>query len=271
MIQEYVIYLRKIRGYSENTIKAYAKDVEEFATWLKENKEDARWSTTTRDDVDKYIIYQTEKGHSASTTNRQLAAISSIYKYFQRQGFDAENPCKYESRKPIAERIPNTIPMNNLRTAYANSRGGARRMLGILISTGIRIQEMLDLTWEDINFEENTIRVQGKGDKQRDVFPDKNVLDEFRQLYIMAKPTGKIFFFGQRKAREIIWEALRPYCRAKQLSPHAIRHSYATDLAQRGYNVSYIAKILGHKHLETTQKYIDSAAIATNAYRLSIT
>ena len=134
-------------------------------------------------------------------------------------------------------------------------------MIGLLATTGIRLQEMLDLKWEDINFEENSLRIHGKGNKERKVYTTEEVLSEAKQAKKYSNPINKMFFISQRNARTIIWEALKPFSKAKQLSPHAIRHTYATELAKKGENVATISKILGHSSIKTTQKYIDMSQV----------
>lgn len=257
MIQEYMNYLRNIRGLSENTIIAYGKDLHAFVEWAKRNKKEARWSNITMDDVDKYITNLAINGLSAATTNRKLSAISGIYSFFRHKGMAVENPCRWESRRKIAERIPNTIDENQLLDAYKYANGIARIALGLFMSTGIRIQELLDMTWESINFEQNSIRIKGKGRKERMVYTTADKLETLKATYEMSHPKGTIFKMEQRQMRTLIFNALKPYCRAKQLSPHAIRHTFATHAANQGANVTTLATALGHKNIETTQKYID--------------
>jgi len=257
MIPEFITYLSSLKGYSENTVKAYVKDLHAFAYYMKQARQDARWSNITRDDIDTYIIEQQHKGLKPATTNRQLAAISSIYRFFMRQGICTENPCKYESRRKIAETIPTTIPVEDIRNAYRLSNGVGKQMLGILATTGIRIQELLDLKWEDIDFTTCELRIFGKGNKQRIVKTEPGVLATWRETNRSLNPQGKIFFFGQRKARRIIYETLRPFCHYQHLNPHTIRHTFATQLAMQGESTTSIALALGHKNISTTQKYID--------------
>lgn len=111
MIQQYIDYLTSIRGYSINTAKAYGRDLRTFVNWAKANLQDARWSAITRDDIDKYITWQVEQGKAPASTNRHLSAISGIYGYFKRQGYQIDNPCKFESRRKLTKTIPNTIPI----------------------------------------------------------------------------------------------------------------------------------------------------------------
>jgi Site-specific recombinase XerD len=166
MIREFENYLRSIRGYSENTIRAYMSDLKNFVLWVRTHKEGATWSTITREDIDEYMTEQTRRELRPSTINRMLASVGALYKYMQREGYEVENPCKYESRKKMPTTIPDTIPVKKIAQAYKHARGVKKHMLGILATTGLRIQEMLDIRYEDIDFESNTIKVTGKGSKE---------------------------------------------------------------------------------------------------------
>lgn len=257
MIEQYINYLRTLKGYSENTCQSYEKDLKDFARWAKENISHVKWSTITRDDIDRYISDMVKAGLKPATTNRRLAAISGIYRFFKRQGLSVSNPAQYESRRKIGDHIPNTIPYKELEQAYIHSHGVVKVMLGLLATTGIRIQELLDLKYEDIDFEKSSIRVHGKGNKERIVYTLPEQLETLREVQNINHSSGQIFTQDQRTARRMIWEALKPFSNAKQLSPHAIRHTFATNMAEKGVNCSTLQNILGHKHMETTQQYID--------------
>lgn len=257
MITKYISYLRDIRNYSENTLTGYEKDLRVFSKWAQAHLEHARWSEITRSDIDQYVHEMVASGMKPSSSNRRLSAISGIYEYFRREGYDVENPCKYESRRKVSKTLPNTINEEELKAAYENATGATKTMIGILMSTGIRLQEMLELSWEDIDFTDSSLRINGKGAKQRVVYSTREILADLALYKSQTNASGRIFGIDQRTARYMIYEALRPYCSAKQLSPHAIRHTWATHLAKMGANVSQIGTLLGHEHLETTQKYID--------------
>ncbi len=256
MIEDFINYLVTLKGYSVNTAEAYRRDLYDFAAWARSNLADARWSVITRTDIDNYIQYCVDSDLKPATTNRRLASISGLYRFFKRQGHDIENPCKYESRRKIADTIPNTIPMAELQEAYNHAMGATKIMLGLLATTGIRIQELLDLRYEDIDFEKASIKVRGKGNKERLLYTSPNHLDTLRLAHLNGA-SGIIFNLTQRDARRMIWESLKPYSHAPQLSPHAIRHTFATNQAANGTNCSTLAEMLGHKDLNTTQKYID--------------
>ena len=146
-----------------------------------------------------------------------------------------------------------------------------KTMLGLLATTGIRLQEMLNLKWQDIDFENAQLRIMGKGSKERIVQTDAKVLERLAQVRQYARPEMRLFYVSQRHTRYLIYEALKPYSNSRQLSPHAIRHTYATELAKNGESTTTIAKILGHSHLETSQKYINMAEIAAPRHAISLT
>lgn len=257
MIQEYIAYLTGIRGYSEHTARAYEHDVREFARWLNSQYVNARWSLTTREDVDSYIIELQRRGLKPATTNRALASISGLFDWLKRCGKEVTNPCRFESRRKEAKALPPTIARGELKEAYEHAHGVAKTMLGILMTTGMRIQELLNMTWECIDFEQSCITVSGKGMKERRVYSTPSALETLKTVYSSSPQRGLIFKMEQRRARRMIWEVLKGHCKAKQLSPHAIRHTVATEMAAQGVNATTIAKVLGHESIKTTQKYID--------------
>lgn len=271
MIREFATYLESVRGYSPNTIQAYTKDLVMFSKWAKAHIQGARWSTITRDNIDAYLEHQVAQGLKPATTNRHLAAISAIYRYFQRQGLRVDNPCQYESRRKQAQTIPATLSANDIAKAYKRAHGVRKTLLGLLATTGARIQEVLDLRFEDIDFENNTLHIMGKGSKERIVRTDAKVLETLKGVKEQLCASGRIFYISQRHARYMIYEALAPYCKGNSLSPHTIRHTFATELAKAGENVAAIAKVLGHSHIETSQKYINLAEIPNTQQGICLT
>ena len=265
MLTRFENYLRNIKGYSERTCSEYLKDIKAFALWAKAHVKDARWSTLTRSDIDEYITMRAKEGIKPTTTNRELASISALYRYFIREGLLKQNPARFQSRRKVGYHLPNTIPSEDIQKAYANSVGVVHVWLGLLATTGIRISELLSLKWEDIDFKTCALEINGKGNKDRLVYTTPEYLELMRQAYERHPTNGRIFRYSEREARHMIWNALKPYSRATQLSPHAIRHSFATSLAKQGVNVATIATILGHSRIETTQKYIDMAQMNRQA------
>ena len=261
MINEYISYLTDIRGLSTATATAYGKDLRHFAHWAQEYLTDAHWSTITRDDIDAYIRARVSEGRKPATTNRALSAIAGIYGYFKRQGLLTESPCKFESRRKLAKTLPSTIPTGDLKEAYKAATGKTKLLLGILATTGLRIQEALNIRYFDVDTERGSIIIHGKGNQDRVVYIAQ---DWARQIALEGQQKNSsayVFDWSQRDARCIIEKALRPFTSAEKVNPHTIRHTLATELAIAGCNVSQIATLLGHTHLETTQKYINAARL----------
>lgn len=264
MIEEFGIYLTNVRGYGVNTVTAYIADVRSFAHWAKANISDARWSKIQREDIDDYVTWQIQQGRKETTINRTISSLSAFFRFLKREGYEVINPCQYASRLFQAENTPKTIPVDELRAAYEASTGVVRLILGLLSNTGMRLGELLAITWADIDWDRHSITLHGKGRKERNVFIYGENFDTLHTYWNENKPTGEVFQLGQRKVRHMVYEALKPFCHTTSLSPHAIRHTYATKLANDGVNVACIANILGHSSLKASQRYIDSAAVITN-------
>lgn len=269
MITKFQNYLRNIKGYSELTILAYGKDLHEFATFMRTIDQGSRWSTITREDIDKFLTHQAERGLKPATTNRQLASIKALYYYFMREGLMTTNPARYETRRKQQKTIPNTIPREDLIKAMERSTGTIHIMLETLVLTGIRIQELLDLRKCDINRYNGRIHVHGKGMKERVVITTPDNMSDLVK-YSQYRQPGEVIFKGwsQREVRYELWKILASCTTAKQKSPHAIRHTFATEVAKAGANVTTLAIMMGHNDIRTTQKYIDmSQSNATTTFQ----
>lgn len=265
MIQQFQDYLINLKGYSKKTAEAYGKDLRIFATWARTNKQDARWSNITREDIDNFIREQVAAGKTPATTNRYLASISGLFRFFQREGLTDYNPARYESRRKRGTHTPNTIPTEQLRTAYEHADGLAKIAISIIATTGIRAQELLNLQWEDIDETTGATKIHGKGSKERMVYLSSAQIELLKQYAGNERHLGTIISSTQRNLRYELFTALRPFCNAPQLSPHAIRHTMATEAAAHGANVTMIARTLGHDSIKTTQIYIDNTLAPVKA------
>lgn len=258
MITEFISYIKNVKGYSDNTARAYNNDLRSFVKVVKTINPSSRWSTLTLQDIDEVVKYNVQRGLKPSTTNRQISAVKALYDYMKREGMIDYNPARYESRRKQADTIPNTIPMQDIEASYAEATGTTRIMLGILMYTGIRIQELLDIRKHDVNTKTGEIIIRGKGMKERKVITAPDNSQELEEYMKNLRPDS--FIFGstsQREARYELHAILKRHSQAKQLSPHAIRHTFATEVAKQGSNVTTLAKMMGHNSIKTTQHYID--------------
>ena len=265
MINEFINHLETIKGSSTHTCAAYRRDLRQFVAFMKQNYPGITWSTITKGMIEHYIMTLVSYGELPSTTNRKISAISGLYRYLNTHGYECANPAQYVSRRKIADTIPNTIDPNQLRTAYDNAIGSVKVMLGLLITTGIRLGELLAIRWEDIDLGNCTIRIHGKGMRERMVAVPARQLEEIGYAISRQDPKDTIFHTSQFETRCMIYQALTPYCKAKQLSPHAIRHTFATEMAKAGESAPTIAMRLGHRNIKTTQHYIDNTQCITQS------
>ena len=278
MIKQFTTYLRNIKGYSKNTADAYEADLRDFAKYMAAAHRGAKWSTIKQADILEYLSNQATRGLKPATTNRQLSAIRAIYNYFISQDMLKTNPARYIPSRKIEQTEPNTIAINDLEKAYKKADGALHTALGLLLETGIRIQELLDIRKYDLR-DNGRIVINGKGAKQRIVVTSPELSDELNELSKNKRPEQLIFggfYYSQRVLRHDIWELLRQTgSQCKQASPHAIRHTFATEIAKQGENVITLAKMLGHNNIRTTQRYIDTAqtetATAFHRYQTNLT
>lgn len=278
MIKQFTTYLRNIKGYSQNTADAYEADLREFAKYMAAAHRGTKWSTIKQADILEYLSNQATRGLKPATTNRQLSAIRAIYNYFISQDMLKTNPARYIPSRKIEQTEPNTISITDLEKAYKKADGALHTALGLLLETGIRIQELLDIRKYDLR-DNGRIVINGKGAKQRIVATSPEVFDEVRELSKNKRPEQLIFggyYYCQRELRHDIWALLRQTgSQCKQASPHAIRHTFATEIAKQGENVITLAKMLGHNNIRTTQRYIDTAqtetATAFHRYQTNLT
>lgn len=263
MIEQFENYLRAIRGLSENTALAYGKDLHSFAKFLNTNNRSARWSQVSQSDIDQYIIMLSETEHKASTICRHISSISAFYRWAISRGLTTENPARYESRPKVESRIPNTLSVDVMNSAIAKAHGQLKLVLCIIKNTGARIQEALDIKTSDIELKYRRIRLHGKGAKERYVY----VNDELMEALQNEAVSGRYELFcgiTQEDVRFGLYDLLRGVD-AKQKSPHAFRHSFASELARQGANVAQIAALMGHNDIRTTQKYIDMNNLSTQS------
>lgn len=268
MITQFTTYLRNIKGYSQNTADAYEADLREFARYIAAAHTDARWSTITQADILQFLSDQATRGLKPATTNRQLSAIRSLFNYFISQDMLKTNPARYIPSRKLEITEPNTIEPNDLLKALDHAEGALHTAIGLLYTTGIRIQELLDMRVYDIKGN-GRIVINGKGAKQRIVVTTPELTNELEELTKGKRIDQLVFggwYYSQRELRHDIWVLLREIgCKAKQASPHAIRHTFATEIAKQGENTTTLAKMLGHNNIRTTQRYINAGQTDTTA------
>lgn len=249
MIETFSNYLKYNRGLSENTLKAYAEDLRDFASFAKDRFSGLRWSTVTKQHIDAYVAYMSADEMQPSTIKRHISALRTFYKTCIALGNQIENPARFVSTPKKAISLPKTIEVDAIRQALAapDVDDQAKAVIALIFETGMRLQETLDMQPSDIDPQTQSIRVRGKGSKERTVY-----YGELTKVYGRKwRPAAHT----QRDVRHLVYRALRRFSKAPQLSPHALRHTFASVMLANGASMAEIRVLLGHEHLETTEIY----------------
>lgn len=256
MITAYVTYLKNVKRYSIATAIAYEKDLRQFARFAKETDSNMRWSTVTRGFIESYVQSLYDRTNQPATICRRIASLRGFYNWAISRGMTTENPARYIVRPKLAKRLPNTINEDAIQHALYGSGAAieTKAIIAIAYETGMRLQEILDMRYSDIDLESMTIRVHGKGNKERLVY-----LGTASAMLVerLNEKNGQHLFgqLEQREARTMVYNALKPWSDARQLSPHALRHSFATTMLNNGASLKAISDLLGHESVKTTEIY----------------
>lgn len=262
MIAEFLDNCKRQKALSENTLNAYRKHLTKFAAWLKSRHEGARWSAVTQQEIEEYVCYLNQRGESASSVKAQMAAIRSLYMYFVRKGMLTDSPARYVSTPKRPARLPKVMAWEDIRAALKDASTGleTRAQIAIMAESGMRISEVLAMTWEQAS--KNVLRVVGKGNKERLVqlgASSRRLLAALRQ-----QRDGKGQIFSERSEREyryLVWQGLRKHTDAEKCSPHVLRHTFATQQLLSGTDLVTLSTMMGHSSTTTTERYTHIAGI----------
>jgi site-specific recombinase XerD len=263
-------FLRTMSGAnkSEATIIAYRTDLSQFAHFLAEtNCTISSPADISRGDIAEYLSHLGEHGMSGKTRARKLSAIREYFRFLESEGLVTANPTlgvatpKKEQSGRTALRSDEYTKLLSL--AGANPRDYA--ILQVFLQTGIRVSELCDLTREDIDFEQRLLRItSGKGMKTRTIELEKRGIQAIRS-YLAVRPeslSNALFlnYQGERLSTRGVQKMLVKYLKAagitKKISPHSLRHTFATYKAERGVSPYVLREWLGHARLDTTQIYV---------------
>lgn len=270
LIGEYFAYLRVERGLSANTLANYAHDLSK----LREFAEKSRKSVEHlhKNDLSEGFKSLTQTGLSPRSIARTISSLRGFYKFLLRDGFIKEDPMAHVSAPQIDKHLPRFLTEDEIERLLNAPDVGTdegvrdRAMLELLYATGLRVSELTGLVSTDINLERGLLSCRGKGSKQRFIPIGKSAL-AWLEKYMRVRPAltmnrpVKAFFVKNRGAgltRHDFWGVLRHYTLKlgfENVSPHTLRHSFATHLMQHGADSRSVQSLLGHSDLATTQIY----------------
>lgn len=271
LIEQFSDMLWMENGLSQNTLSSYINDLSGLSNWLQDKG--LVLMLASREHLLSYLSYCVKNGHSPRTTARLLSCIRRLYQYLLRENKIAVDPSLQIESPKLGRPLPNTLTeqqVEKLLTAPdINTLEGFRDkvMLEVLYATGLRVTELISLTIGQVNMRQGLVRVKGKGNKERLVPLGEEALDWLSRYKNTRKSLlkgciGDTLFptrRGSSMTRQAFWYLLKRY--AKQvnitapLSPHTLRHAFASHLLNHGADLRVVQLLLGHSDLSTTQIY----------------
>ena len=278
-VDDFLSYLAVERGVSPNTLSAYRNDLHRFLDIL-ESGDDAPdeprdWPGVSGQDLTGYLLKLHDLGYSATTRARKTASVKSLFAFLLQEGVVTRNPAEDLATPRVGRSLPGAITVNEvtalLSAAATAETPEARRneaMLEILYASGMRVSELVSLDLEDADLEQGWVRCLGKGAKERLVPVHRTAVDALARYLRSARPlmasrrSGRAVFLnkrGDRLTRQGFWLILKGVAQRAglngRITPHTLRHSFATHLLQGGASLRHVQELLGHASIRTTQVY----------------
>jgi len=269
-VVKFLKYLKIEKNYSSLTIINYGKDLNIFLKFLEENKIN-EYSEIDYQLIRKFLEFLYEEDYSKKSIARHISSLRSFFKYLLKEDIIKNNPMILISNPKLDKKLPKYLYYEEMEKILSipdrNTPLGMRDLtiLEMLYSTGVRVSELVNIKIEDIDFNERTIKILGKGNKERIVLYSK-VLSNYLNDYLIKRSTfnpnhNYLFInkFGNkltdRGVRLIIDNILKKGSVNFHISPHMIRHTFATHLLDNGADLKCVQELLGHKNLSSTQIY----------------
>ena len=273
LLDSFLSYLAVEKGLSENTLESYGRDVRKFIEFL-EHKKVKDISNVKYPEISEFLAYSKDKGFNPATIVRSIVSIKQFFKYLIIEKIVSEDPAAQIKTPKMKKAIPGVISLDDVEILLAapdeSTPEGLRdsAMLEVLYASGIRVSELIGLNLNDVNFDHGYVIVYGKGSKERLVPVGEKARVKLREYLLHARPAilktrdAKALFVTRRGSgmtRQGFWKLIKNYALKagipKKISPHTLRHSFATHLLERGADLRTIQIMLGHSDISTTQIY----------------
>ena len=291
-ISSFLQHLIVEKGFSRNTSDAYRNDLGQFWEFIQDQSnrdkhtnsngsgsENANqvWSAVDINVLNEYIEdLRGRKGYRDTTTARKVASSKSFFGFLSENNIIAEDPTESIGSPRVGRTLPKFLPEEEvtslLDTAYKSGTNEGHRdavIMELLYATGLRVGELVSLNMQDVDLSESYIRCMGKGSKERIVHLYPKALEELRRYLKHARvalighrrtePSLFVNHRGERLTRQWVWTILKTYAQKagiqQNITPHTLRHSFATHLLQNGASLRHVQELLGHSSISTTQVY----------------
>ena len=275
-LEEYLHYLKIERGLSENTIQSYKRDLSQYFSFLDE-KEISSWEQVDRYLVLDFLEFLRNEGRSSATIIRMVSSLRKFHQFLRQERMTDNDPMQHIDTPKKTQRLPKTLSIKEvekiIESPDTNDALGIRdrAILEVMYATGLRVTELIALKLDDLHLSLGLLQTVGKGDKER-IIPLGDVAIKWVNLYLeksrpelLAKnkkdKTNILFlnYKGEGFTRQGIWKNLKVYVTQagieKEVTPHTLRHSFATHLLENGADLRVVQELLGHADISTTQIY----------------
>ena len=266
-LRSFLNYLLVDKGLSNNTVKAYEADISSFFQWL--DNEDLKYKNLQEDHINQYISFLFQKKMRSSSVNRKISSIKSFYIFLVKRNFLKNSPLndlvtpKQEKYLPESMSEAEVDKLLNSPDVANKIENRDKAMIEMLYATGMRISELVNLKMTDVDMKRCVVKVFGKGSKERLVPFGETALDSLKSyLNDREQSSSKEIFLsnrGKKMTRVAFWQRVKVYLIRENLknsiSPHTLRHAFATHLLNRGADLRSVQLLLGHSDLSTTQIY----------------
>ena len=266
-LRSFLNYLLVDKGLSNNTVKAYEADISSFFQWL--DNEDLKYKNLQEDHINQYISFLFQRKMRSSSVNRKISSIKSFYIFLVKRNFVKNSPLndlvtpKQEKYLPESMSEAEVDKLLNSPNVSNKIENRDKAMIEMLYATGMRISELVNLKMTDVDMKRCVVKVFGKGSKERLVPFGETALDSLRSyLNEREQSSSKEIFLsnrGKKMTRVAFWQRVKVYLIRENLknsiSPHTLRHAFATHLLNRGADLRSVQLLLGHSDLSTTQIY----------------
>ena len=274
-IREYMTMLKVERTLAKNTLESYQRDLKQYHSFLKDDLKIKSIRNVTLGNIRTYVRHLSDKSMAANSVKRAISTIRTYHNFLLAEGKMKDNPAQLLDTPKIPQKLPNILTIQEIDTILniiPNDKPMAIRDLAIfemMYSCGLRVTELCDIKTTDILWDSDIIRVNGKGNKQRFVPIGPIARDNLKNYLNHKRPSladknhnvVELFLSqnGRKLTRMMIWILLKKWTDAsnlqKKVSPHTLRHSFATHLLEGGADLRSVQEMLGHADISTTQVY----------------
>jgi len=272
-IKRFKKFLQVEKGLSPNSVYSYTYDLKKFSDFLTTKNKGI--FNATQDDIQQFLRYEKNKKKNSSRTQaRSLAAIRQFYNFISDKFEEIENPTNKIESPHVEKSLPDFLTSSEIESLFGSISEGDiyelrdKTMFELLYSCGLRISEAVEIKIGDVDFEKAYINVIGKGNKERMVPMGEEAIrllkkynDESRSLILGSRDSMFLFISkkGSKLNRKSVWRLLKNYVKrtsiTKNITPHTLRHSFATHMIENGADVRSVQELLGHMDISTTQIY----------------